>query len=1043
MAPLTRSARTLRSQPPPAPKAPEIINIDEDDENDEELMDDESMQSGENLDDESEDYDEEEGDQYTDEEMTDANGDHYRSDIGSGYPVLEPSLKSLMAVTSSTQGSPQLFTAQGAQEALHPLQYAAARVTRQIQDFAERLDQFKRKNTADEFQNIQAAYSLVEKYRDLAQETVEDLTTDHQRKDQKPTKDGETKLEEEMLRWQLEVDTWNLLLNLISIDDPASRASFQEGQQAAFQNLHRYSSDREIWEQFLGADQYATECVIAMRWLEETAKSGTSRAMDILITDMEAQADRGNDLWSHGWLYTKESIKMHKRARVWPQPVEPNDPAAVRSLLRMDGKQLVTQMDPDSVTRQKRVLQPQDEYYENATWMQCWKMIRQGENWTTIRKWAAGHLDSWRAVSLCGSSVDKTDESSNTRTPVDNGMTRLMNSSSQDTWRTTCAALARNPSASTFERAVYALLCGESEAAAQVCSSWDDFLYVYFNRIVLSRYQGFCKQFHRKLSHSPTTPVVFTPEPAGYADIRKFFDYLRGNEQVGAEARNPFRNLQAAILSKGYDSYFSVFAEAVSQVNLKHFGTGSIVPQLEESPVEETFIIAAEDAKALTVATHVYLIVQSLGYTSAETQVSEKAAILVAGYISYLEERKVFDTIPLYASLLPTEMCHNVFSKILIEIDDPQDKQLQIEHMARHGIDASAVLDAQWAWTSASVSSIEHSNGLSGYSRVVRRPDGTRVLMPPRKDLIGNSISEEDEKMIRSLEWLRSAGDKWSKISELGAWLYRKFFVAGNLAAARELSHRMDLATISEETFGKNIFGYSDEDEESLAEEFVPTSPVKSKRNSLHGRSHSGSNSISNKDPHETAYQQATRMYNLETLAAGFDSLERFAIVYDQISKPKRRRESSGAVEEDPLQKLTGLLEEVESTVGLIVEEWLVKVDDVDEEKDYGYIRRTYLPDLILDYHNVLYYASHSLDKPLLLTQCMTVAIWVANIPHLTRSFTEAKRMSELMDALALSSKAMVLTDPKEDRVYENGQTLGIWRVSGSEDDEAVFEPRK
>lgn len=107
-----------------------------------------------------------------------------------------------------------------------------------------------------------------------------------------------------------------------------------------------------------------------------------------------------------------------------------------------------------------------------------------------------------------------------------------------------------------------------------------------------------------------------------------------------------------------------------------------------------------------------------------------------------------------------------------------------------------------------------------------------------------------------------------------------------------------------------------------------------------------------------------------------------------------------------------------------------------DEERDYEHIRRTYLPDLILDYHNVLYYASHSLDKPSLLSQCMTVSIWVANTPHLTRSFTESKRMSELVDALALASKAMVLTDPKHDRVFENGQTLGIWRVTAPENEE-------
>lgn len=110
-----------------------------------------------------------------------------------------------------------------------------------------------------------------------------------------------------------------------------------------------------------------------------------------------------------------------------------------------------------------------------------------------------------------------------------------------------------------------------------------------------------------------------------------------------------------------------------------------------------------------------------------------------------------------------------------------------------------------------------------------------------------------------------------------------------------------------------------------------------------------------------------------------------------------------------------------------------------DEERDYKHIRRTYLPEIILDYHNALYYASHSLDKPNLLTQCMTVSIWVANNPYLTTSFTEAQRMSELMDCLALAGKAMVLADPKNDQSFPNGQTLSIWRVDVSEDDEAAL----
>ena len=107
--------------------------------------------------------------------------------------------------------------------------------------------------------------------------------------------------------------------------------------------------------------------------------------------------------------------------------------------------------------------------------------------------------------------------------------------------------------------------------------------------------------------------------------------------------------------------------------------------------------------------------------------------------------------------------------------------------------------------------------------------------------------------------------------------------VAGKLAAARELSHRMRLSKVSQETFGLDIFEFPVLDH-LLAEHSAPSSPSKSKRNSLHRRSLSSGNGIQSND-HSSAYQQALRMYNLETLALGFDAVEQFAIVYDQISK--------------------------------------------------------------------------------------------------------------------------------------------------------------
>jgi nuclear pore complex protein Nup107 len=788
-------------------------------------------------------------------------------------------------------------------------------VTRQIEEFAERLDRFKQKgNRDDEFENYQAAYHLVKSYQTLAQDSIQDISKQNtlkraklgwnsSRSNRTPSPDPKT--QEELQRLQLEANTWQLLLNLISINDPPSRASAKQAQENAFQKLHRYSTDREIWEQFVNADHYALECVIIMKWLEHTSKTAT-QDIDSVISELEAQAERGQGLWTHGWLYTKETIKGQKRLRAWPQPLEPNDPAVTASLLVSEKSEpLITQLDPDAVTRQKQKLQKQDQFHERATWMTCWKMLRQGESWTEIREWAEACLENWRAVSLCGSSVDAS-TSRGTRTPVDDATTRLMNWGSQTSWRNACSALARSQGTEDFERAVYALLCGETEAAFKVCQSWDDYLYVYFNSVVLSRYQGFCKQFQRKLNHSPTVPVAFVPEPAGYADVNKFVLYTKGNDRVGVEARNPYRTIQAAILGKGYDSFFHSLAKAVSQAAASRKGDQSFVPDFPPTNVDDSFLIAAEDDDALRIATHLYIVVNSLGYVRSDTSYFDKASINVIGYIANLEEAGIFDIIPLYASLLPKYQTYSVLGQILIEIVDPLERRQQVRLMDRHGIDVEAVLRDQWQWVSASVSSVDHSRTLKRFPKIVRRKDGLPEVVPVKKDYIGTDVSRTEEHIIRSLEWLRHVDGQWGRICQLGSLMYRKFYgkslclqlfsdalltyilaVTGRLAAARELSRRMRLSDISRQSFGFDLtefpYGVEDGVEPATSE---PSSPTKSRLlGSPHKRNRSLTSRVPSNDQTNLLIQQSQTMRDLEELILAFDALEGFAVVCERLDK--------------------------------------------------------------------------------------------------------------------------------------------------------------
>ncbi|THC96345.1 hypothetical protein EYZ11_004160 [Aspergillus tanneri] len=936
--------------------------------------------------------------------------------------------------------APELFTSAGAQEALHPLRRTADRVTRQIEAFAEKLDRFKQKGTRpDDFGSYQAAYQLVKSYQTIAQDAINDISKENTVKrakmgwksDRSSATTAHDK-SEEVQRLQLEASTWQLLLNLISINDPPSRASTKQAQDTAFQKLHRYSSDREIWEQFLDADHFALECVVIMKWLEYNAASA-NHDIDSIIAELEKQAERGQGLWTHGWLYTKEAIKGQKRLRAWPQPLDPNDPGITTSLLNSEKSEpLITQLDPDAVTRQKQSLQKQDQFHNRATWMACWKMLRQGENWTAIREWAHERLENWRAVSLCGSSVHS--KAHGERTPVDDGATRMMNYRSQASWRAACSALARSQNAEDFERAVYALLCGETEAAFKVCQNWDDYLYVYFNSVVLSRYQGFCKQFQRKLSYSPTTPISFVPEPVGYGDVNKFVLYTKGNERVGVEARNPYRTIQAAIIGKGYDSFFHSLAKAVSQVAANKPEQSTFIPDMSPTGVDDSLLITAEDNDAVRIATHLYVVVNSLGYVRADSQFFELASVNVIGYIANLEEAGLVDLIPSYASLLPSHMAHSVLGQILIEIVDPRVRKLLVRLMEKQDLDIEAVLRDQWKWISASISPIDHSRARVTYPKVISRKDGNRELAPVKNDFIGNDTAVVDDRIIRSLEWLRYVDGQWGRICHLGTQLYKQFYLAGKLSAARELSRRMRLSEVSRELFGFDLtelsVGIQDGAEQVTPE---PSSPTKSKiLGSSHRRSRSATNGVPSSSETNILIQQSQTMQDLEQLILAFDAVEKFAAVFERLDKNRRRRDS-GTIQ-DLQEELQEALDDIAVHIDAVLDEWLIGPGSETERAELEEIRNTYIPELFLDYHAALYYSAH-VHTSENLVQCMNLAVQVAENEYLNRTFVASRRMAELVDALAISSRAMVYSGAKPGIKLLGGESLGIWNVHVPEEE--------
>ena len=86
----------------------------------------------------------------------------------------------------------------------------------------------------------------------------------------------------------------------------------------------------------------------------------------------------------------------------------------------------------------------------------------------------------------------------------------------------------------------------------------------------------------------------------------------------------------------------------------------------------------------------------------------------------------------------------------------------------------------------------------------------------------------------------------------------------------------------------------------------------------------------------------------------------------------------------------------------ILDEDYLSQPMDDSEARFLDEIRRWYLPEIILAYHSVLYFAGHAISRSWLV-ECMNLAQIVATNSTLTDAFVESGRMRELVGGVGRS----------------------------------------
>eukprot|EP00462_Mataza_sp_D1_P020208 CAMPEP_0175139008 /NCGR_PEP_ID=MMETSP0087-20121206/10661_1 /TAXON_ID=136419 /ORGANISM="Unknown Unknown, Strain D1" /LENGTH=373 /DNA_ID=CAMNT_0016421965 /DNA_START=57 /DNA_END=1174 /DNA_ORIENTATION=+ len=144
--------------------------------------------------------------------------------------------------------------------------------------------------------------------------------------------------------------------------------------------------------------------------------------------------------------------------------------------LNSDGRSLsvdavVSHLDPDSTSREKKRLFPQDAAQDEALLRQCFRLLRAGQEALALRL-CEHYGQPWRAASISGGKLWHDHQDQDARRGANGNRRRHL-------WKSACLQLAASPS--VWEKGVYSLLAGQADQLLSepvLCRSYHDCLWV-------------------------------------------------------------------------------------------------------------------------------------------------------------------------------------------------------------------------------------------------------------------------------------------------------------------------------------------------------------------------------------------------------------------------------------------------------------------------------------------------------------------------------------------------------------------------------------
>lgn len=865
---------------------------------------------------------------------------------------------------------------------------------------------------AQVFQLVDSYHAYSRKRADRLRERQPRKLTLHENNmeiDDNETDDMTANLDEEYRKAEEEAQTWDLLRRMLPLEyGQDETAQLKQHTKPSVQSRNQW------WNDFMLSDSLAREQKVVLEWLQSSASQGPP--VDDIVSHLQESAERG-DILAHGWLHTRTKIKLQKSVNGYQGALDPRTFGFAES--HLSSNTLVTQLDPDAITRQARKLETQDDFFERAIWLGCFEMLRRGYSMAEIREWCSVRTELWRAASLAplplANPEDEDQPDFDPRSLV--------------VWRRMCFSTARDGGTSDYDRAVYGLLAGDIASVEKVCESWDDLLFAHYNALLRTRFDSFLvkhggDEVARAAQQFPAfNAVLHHGDP--HSVSKRLVTLLESDSRTSTEATRPAKALQGAIIAHELGRYLTnqglVLAKHANQRS-----KSNLIPPVDlQVPDDLTHpkYFNLSDHNSLRVLSHVLIIFSTLNRLSGTRHIpdvhQDAMENIIAAYISYLRLANLEEMIPLYCSKLHGQRVYEALSRNLTHILDNDARRVQVSIMNRLGISVSEFVKRQPEVFLNDVNDLLQPCEAKGKFKVLEDGPATlkygRIVKP---DFFGDDEEQELDKeeghIICSLEWLMLTDDLFVETCTYVIRAYKYFLKRTRLRAARALSQRVPGREIIRRKTGILVGGEEDDDSIEWFAEFA-VSELPEELLALYA---------GDKD---AVITQVRNMWELECLVKALDSMETLSSLAGLA-----REDSTNSRE--MWQHTSKEVRAAKVCMQPVLRGWLLEA--IRPDPDFQALREAYIPETVLALVSSLHFAGATLSRDYLL-ECMELAAVVAEkASTVAQEFVKSGRMKELVEAFASCSKALAIfssekkaTAKETKKIRENGWSRELWSV--------------